>query len=45
MDQSIDFWNYSAATSDTSAKAEDHEMEDAATSQPGMILVMPFLVD
>ena len=44
MGPSTDFWNCSAATSNTSAKAEDHEMEDPVTSQLGMILVAPFLV-
>ena len=40
-----DFWNCSAATSDTSARSEDHEMDDAVTSKPGMTLVIPFSVD
>ena len=35
----------SAATSETSAKNEDQEMEDAATSNLGMISVISLLVD
>lgn len=34
-----------AATSETSARAGDHEMEDAATSNPGAVFLIPFLVD
>ena len=36
---------YSAATSETSAKHEDQEMEDAATSNLGKILEVSLLVD
>ena len=35
----------SAATSETSAKNEDQEMEDAATSNLGMLSVVSLLVD
>ena len=35
----------SAATSETSVRNEDQEMEDAATSNLGMISVVLFLVD
>ena len=35
----------SAATSETSAKNEDQEMEDAATSNLGTIFVVSLLVD
>ena len=35
----------SAATSETSARNEDQEMEDAATSNLGMISVVSLLVD
>ena len=35
----------SAATFETSARNEDQEMEDAATSNPGMIFVVSLLVD
>ena len=45
MGQLTDFQNCSAATSDTSARAEDHEMEEAVTSKPGMTLVVPSSVD
>ena len=38
-------WSCSAATSETSARADDHEMEDAATSNPGTVFLIPFLVD
>ena len=38
-----DIW--SAATSETSARNEDQEMEDAATSNLGMISVVSLLVD
>ena len=38
-------WSCSAATSETSARADDHEMEDAATSNPGTVFLTPFLVD
>ena len=36
---------YSAATSETSTKNDDQEMEDAATSNPGMLSVVLLLVD
>ena len=36
---------YSAATCETSAKHEDQEMEDAATSNLGKILEVLLLVD
>ena len=36
---------YSAATSETSAKHEDQEMEDAATSNLGKIPEVSLLVD
>ena len=36
---------YSAATSETSAKNEDQEMEDTATSNLGTISVISLLVD
>ena len=36
---------YSAATSETSAKNEDQEMEDAATSNLGTLSVVSLLVD
>ena len=35
----------SAATSETSVRKEDQEMEDAATSNPGTISVVSLLVD
>ena len=35
----------SAATSETSVRKEDQEMEDAATSNLGMISVVSLLVD
>ena len=35
----------SAATSKTSARNEDQEMEDAATSNPGMIYAVSLSVD
>ena len=35
----------SAATSETSTKNDDQEMEDAATSNPGTLSVISLLVD